>query len=80
MFDAGCCVALGKSYITLHDQSLVHALKEVDGAAQAWTQTPDQVDSLHGYQLQLYAIRESNIPRFPVMTVGNLIFTGTNSG
>ncbi|WP_444902717.1 YtoQ family protein [Microbulbifer sp. CnH-101-E] len=48
MFDAGCCVALGKSYITLHDQSLVPALKEVDGAAQTWAQTPDQVDSQQG--------------------------------
>ncbi|WP_445357484.1 YtoQ family protein [Microbulbifer sp. ANSA002] len=41
MFDAGCCVALGKSHIPLHNQSLVPALKEVDGAAQAWAQTLD---------------------------------------
>lgn len=42
-FDAGMCAALGKPYITLHDAELVHALKEVDGAAMAWTTTPEQV-------------------------------------
>ncbi|WP_444914083.1 YtoQ family protein [Microbulbifer sp. TRSA007] len=48
-FDAGFCAALGKSYITLHDESLVHALKEVDGAAQAWAQTPAQVVDILKY-------------------------------
>lgn len=42
-FDAGYCAALGKPYITLHDESLIHALKEVDSTAKAWTQTPEQV-------------------------------------
>ncbi len=42
-FDAGLCAALGKPYITLHDEALVHALKEVDAAAMAWAQTPEQV-------------------------------------
>lgn len=42
-FDAGCCAALGKPYITLHDEALIHPLKEVDGAAMAWAQTPAQV-------------------------------------
>jgi YtoQ family protein len=42
-FDAGCCAALGKPYITLHDESIIHPLKEVDGAAMAWAQTPEQV-------------------------------------
>ncbi|MEM9601423.1 MAG: YtoQ family protein [Pseudomonadota bacterium] len=42
-FDAGYCAALGTPYITLHDASLIHPLKEVDAAAQAWAQTPDQV-------------------------------------
>lgn len=42
-FDAGYCAALGKPYITLHDTDIVHALKEVDAAAQAWCQTTDQV-------------------------------------
>jgi len=42
-FDAGNCAALGKPYITLHDAALVHPLKEVDAAAMAWAQTPEQV-------------------------------------
>jgi len=42
-FDAGFCAALGKPYITLHDASIIHPLKEVDGAAMAWAQTPEQV-------------------------------------
>ena len=48
-FDAGQCAALGKPYITLHDESLVHALKEVDQAAQAWAQTPQQVVQILAY-------------------------------
>lgn len=42
-FDAGQCAALGKPYITLHDENIVHALKEVDGAAMGWAQTVEQV-------------------------------------
>ncbi|MGI9221549.1 MAG: YtoQ family protein [Woeseiaceae bacterium] len=42
-FDAGQCAALGKPYVTLHADDIVHALKEVDGAAMAWAQTPEQV-------------------------------------
>jgi YtoQ family protein len=42
-FDAGYCAALGKPYITLHSEDLVHPLKEIDGAAQAWATTPEQV-------------------------------------
>jgi YtoQ family protein len=42
-FDAGFCAALGKPYVTLHDDSIVHPLKEVDGAAMGWAQTPQQV-------------------------------------
>lgn len=48
-FDAGYCAALGKPYITLHDESLVHALKEVDGSAQAWATTPEQVVEILKY-------------------------------
>ncbi|MCE2596409.1 YtoQ family protein [Motilimonas cestriensis] len=48
-FDAGYCAALGKPYITLHDEDLIHALKEVDGAAQSWATTPDQVIELLAY-------------------------------
>ena len=42
-FDAGMCAALGKPYITLHDESIIHPLKEVDGGAMAWAQSPEQV-------------------------------------
>ena len=42
-FDAGLCSALGKPYITLHDEDIIHPLKEVDAAAMAWAQTPEQV-------------------------------------
>ena len=42
-FDAGICAALGKPYLTLHDESIVHPLKEVDGAAMGWAKTPEQV-------------------------------------
>ena len=42
-FDAGYLAALGKPYITLHDEEIVHPLKEVDAAAMAWAKTPEQV-------------------------------------
>ncbi len=42
-FDAGYCAALQIPYITLHDADIIHPLKEVDGSAMAWAQTPDQV-------------------------------------
>ena len=48
-FDAGCCAALDKPYITLHDETIIHPLKEVDGAAMAWAQTPKQVVELLRY-------------------------------
>ena len=48
-FDAGCCAALGKPYVTLHDPGLVHALKEVDGAAMAWATDTDQVVEILRY-------------------------------
>ncbi len=48
-FDAGYCAALGKPYITLHDDDIVHPLKEVDASAMAWAQTPDQVVQILRY-------------------------------
>lgn len=42
-FDAGYCAALGKPYITLHDEDIVHPLKEVDASAMAWAVEPGQV-------------------------------------
>ena len=48
-FDAGMCAALGKPYITLHDEALIHPLKEVDAAAMAWAEQPAQVVELLRY-------------------------------
>ena len=48
-FDAGYASALGKSIITLHDPELTHALKEVDAAALAVAQTPEQVVAIIQY-------------------------------
>jgi len=48
-FDAGVCAALGKPYITLHGEDVVHPLKEVDSAALAWAQTTDQVVEILSY-------------------------------
>ena len=48
-FDAGYCAALGKPYITLHDEDIIHPLKEVDAAAMAWAQTPAQVVEILRY-------------------------------
>ena len=42
-FDAGMAVALGKSLITLHDESLDHALKEIDAASSAVCRNEEQV-------------------------------------
>lgn len=48
-FDAGYCAALGKPYITLHGDDVIHPLKEVDAAAMAWAQTPEQVVDILKY-------------------------------
>ena len=48
-FDAGYCAALGTPYITLHDEDIIHPLKEVDGAALAWARTPAQVVEILRY-------------------------------
>ena len=42
-FDAGYAAALGKSIIVMHGADHQHALKEVDAAALAVVETPDQV-------------------------------------
>jgi YtoQ family protein len=51
-FDAGYAAALGKPLITLHDESLNHALKEVDQAAEAVARTPQQVVVILRYVIQ----------------------------
>ncbi len=51
-FDAGYAAAKGKPIITLHDPGLSHALKEVDGAAMAVAETPDQVVRILAYTIK----------------------------
>ena len=50
-FDAGYCAALGTPYVTLHDEELIHPLKEVDASALAWAKTPEQVIEILKYVL-----------------------------
>ena len=45
-FDAGLAVAQGIPLITLHDEDLDHALKEVDSTALAVARTPEEVISI----------------------------------
>jgi YtoQ family protein len=51
-FDAGFAAALGKPIIVLHDAGLGHALKEVDAAAQAVAETPEQVVKVLSYAIE----------------------------
>lgn len=48
-FDAGYLASLGTPYITLHDEDLIHALKEVDASAMAWTTDAEQVVEILKY-------------------------------
>jgi YtoQ family protein len=50
-FDAGYATALGKPLIVLHPPEHDHALKEVDGAAQAVAREPEQVVDILRYAL-----------------------------
>ncbi len=50
-FDAGFAAALGKSIIVMHSAEHQHALKEVDAAALAVAETPEQVVQLLRYTL-----------------------------
>ncbi len=50
-FDAGYAAALGKPIVTLHDPDVNHALKEIDRAATATAETPDQVVGVLRYVL-----------------------------
>ena len=50
-FDAGQCAALGKPFITLHDDNIIHPLKEVDAAAMAWATSSEQVIEILTYTL-----------------------------
>ena len=48
-FDAGYAAALGKSIIVMHGADHQHALKEVDAAALAVVENPDQVADILRY-------------------------------
>ena len=51
-FDAGMAAALGTPLITLRDDDLTHPMKEVDGAALAVTNTPEQVVRILRYVIE----------------------------
>jgi YtoQ family protein len=48
-FDAGIAIGLGKPIIVMHDPELTHPLKEIDGAANAAVETPEQVVEILKY-------------------------------
>ncbi len=50
-FDAGWAAARGKPLIVVHDAALTHALKEVDAAALAVAETPEQVVAVLAYAI-----------------------------
>lgn len=62
-FDAGFAAALGKTLIVMHGPETQHALKEIDAAALAVTQTPQQVADVLRYVLT------GRIPERPVENV-----------
>ncbi len=51
-FDAGFAAALGKPIVTLHPPEHDHALKEIDRAAMATAETPEQVVGVLRYVLE----------------------------
>jgi YtoQ family protein len=51
-FDAGYAAALAKPIVTLHDDELDHALKEVDRAALATARTSEQVVDVLRYVIE----------------------------
>jgi YtoQ family protein len=55
-FDAGYAAALGKPIVTLHDEDVDHALKEVDRGALATARSADQVVDVLRYVI------EGNLP------------------
>lgn len=51
-FDAGYASALGKPLVVMHDPSLTHPLKEVDGAALAVAETAEEIVAILRYVLR----------------------------
>lgn len=48
-FDAGIAIGQGKPIIVMHAPEITHPLKEIDGAAMAVTETPQQVVEILKY-------------------------------
>ena len=55
-FEAGFCAALAKPYVTLHDEAIIHPLKEVDASAMAWAKTPEEVVEVLKYVTMAKAV------------------------
>ena len=51
-FDAGLAAALGKPLIVMHQPEHAHALKEVDAAALAVVETPEQIVDILRYVIR----------------------------
>jgi YtoQ family protein len=51
-FDAGYAAALGKPLVIVHGAEHAHALKEVDAAAEAVAETPEQVAAILAYVIE----------------------------
>jgi len=63
-FDAGYAAALGKPLIVMHGADHQHALKEVDAAALAVTETPAQIVAILAYVIngQLASYTDGTMP------------------
>ncbi|KZY69723.1 hypothetical protein A3737_31100, partial [Oleiphilus sp. HI0065] len=48
-FEAGIAIGKGKPIVVIHDPEITHPLKEVDGAAHAVAETPEQVVEILKY-------------------------------
>ena len=55
-FEAGICAAQGTPYVTLHDENIIHPLKEVDASAMAWAKTPEEVVEVLKYVTTAQAV------------------------
>ena len=51
-FDAGYATAIGTPVVTMHGPDTAHALKEVDAAALAVAETPEQVVKILAYVVE----------------------------
>ena len=51
-FNPVYAAALGKLVITLHNESLTHSMKELNGAALAVTETSEQIVCLMSYAVE----------------------------